>query len=170
MYRTQITETKSSPIPRLPMLRTASSVTLSTPDLPLCNMHQAPYLLDSNSADALEQLLQSVGLSSENFLATPEVMPQEPNANRPLPSRPPPEPLDGCQPSEPKRNRRGRLNALRLENGRFKSQCSPTKEKTMTKVSTAPTTTTSENSASLKMTFRVSPYENLPLSWTQTHL
>ena len=32
----------------------------------------------------------------------------------------------------------------------------------MTKVPTAPTTTTSENSASFKMTFRVSPYENLP--------
>ena len=32
----------------------------------------------------------------------------------------------------------------------------------MTKVPTAPTTTTSENSASFKMTFRVSTYENLP--------
>ena len=170
MYRSQITETKSSPIPRLPMLPTATSSTLSTPDLQLCNMHLAPYLLDSNSADALEQLLQSVGLSSENLFATPQLMPQEPNANLTLPSRPQPDPLDFCQPSEPKRNRRGRLNALRLENGRFKSQCSPTKKKTMTKVPTAFTTTTSENSKSLKITFRVSPYENLPLSCTQTHL
>ena len=124
MYRRQITETKSSPIPRLMILPTASSATLSTPDLPLCNIHQAPYLLDSNSADALEQLLQSVGLSSINLLAIPELMPQETNANRPLPSRPPPEPLDFFQPSEPIQSRRGSLNALRLENGRFKSQCS----------------------------------------------
>ena len=89
-------------------------------------------------------------------------MPQKPNANQSLPSCPPPEPLNVCQPSEPKRNRRGKVNALRLENGRFKSQCSPTKEKTITKVPTAPTTTTSENSASLKMTFWVSPHDNLP--------
>ena len=60
MYRTQKTETKTSPIPRLPILPTASSGTLSTPDLPLLFINKAPYLLNSNSADALEQLVQSV--------------------------------------------------------------------------------------------------------------
>ena len=100
-------------------------------------------------------------LSSENHLATPELMPQELNANRPLPSRPQPDPLDFCQPSEPKQNRRGRLKAFRLENGRFKCQCSPTKEKTITKVPTARITTTSNNSTSLKMTIRAYPYDNL---------
>ena len=143
------------------MLPTASSATFSMPNLPLCNEHQAPYLLNSNSANALEQLLQSVGLSSENPWATPESMPQKQNAIRPLPSRPPPETLDIFQFSEPKKPNRGMLNTLRLKNGRFKLQCSPTKKKTKIKVSIAPTTTTSENSASLKMTFWVFPYENL---------
>ena len=65
------------------------------------------------------------------------------------------------QPSEPKQNRRGKLNALRLENNRFKanaswqlrrlwSRCRLLRQWRRVKI------------VSLKMTFKASPYENLP--------
>ena len=77
------------PIQTLPM---GSSATLRTQYSLVQNTYQALCLLDSNSEDALEQLLQKVGLSSDNLLATFEVTPQMSNANRPLPCRPPPQP------------------------------------------------------------------------------
>ena len=67
----------------------------------------------------------------------------EPNANRSLPSRPPPESWEPFQPTESKRNKRERLNATSIENP---SKALPIGLKT------------SENSAVL----RHSPYKNLP--------
>ena len=151
--------TRTSPLPSRPTLPMASSSTLHTQCLQVYKTPQAPCLLDSSSANALEQLLQEIGLSSDNLLATPEVTPQISNANRSLPSCPQPQPWE-FQPSEPKRNKRGRPNAPRQEKGRFKSQCSPSMEKTLTTMPTFPTT--SDHNASLTMTLHSSPYENLP--------
>ena len=67
----------------------------------------------------------------------------EPNANRPLPSRPPPEPWVPFQPTKPKRNKCERINP-------------PSMEKTSSPKPTAPSN--SENSADR----RPSTYENLP--------
>ena len=58
-----------------------------------------------------------------------------------------------------KRTKSGRPNAPRQENGRFKSQCSPSMEKTLTAMPTIPTA--SEHNAILSMTFHSSSYENL---------
>ena len=81
------------------------------------------------------------------------------NANRSPAFRPLPQPWE-LQPSEPKRNERGRPNAPRQENGQFNSQCSPSMEKTLTAMTNI--LTTSEHNATLTMTFHSSPYENLP--------
>ena len=72
-----------------------------------------------------------------------ELNPPERYANRPLPSRPPPERWEPFQPTERKRNKRKRLNESSIEN-----------------TSTAlPTVyTTSEKSSFLSL----SPYKNLP--------
>ena len=67
----------------------------------------------------------------------------EPNANRPLPSRPPPKPWVQFLPTKPKRNKCQRVNP-------------PSIEKTSSAKPTAPRN--SENSADL----RPSTYENLP--------
>ena len=134
-----------------PTLQTASSLTHSTPDSQPYSTLQAPFSTDLSSADALEELLQQVGLSSTNLLATPEQC-----ENRPLLHRPPPQPWDPTQQSEPKRNKRGRVNAPRQQNGRFQSLTSLTTERTPT------LPTTSEASTSLKMTIRTPAYANLP--------
>ena len=155
-----MTSTRPNALQNRPTLQTANFATLSTQQSQVYNEPQAHCSLDSNTADALEELLQQVGLSSDNLPATPEMTPQVQNANRSLPSRPPPQPWE-FQPSKPKRNTRGKPNAPRQENGRFKSQCLPSMEKTLTATATIPTT--SEHNATLTMTFHSSPYENLPL-------
>lgn len=143
---------KSSPQPQFqPTPQMASSATLSTPVSQPFETLPAPFSTDLNSADALEELLQQVGLSSDNLLETPAAY-----ENRPLPARPPPEPLEALQSSGPKRNKRGRPNAPRHPNGTFQSLSSPSTEKT----STVPTT--SEQDSSLKMKIRVPSYANLP--------
>ena len=129
----------------------AGSATPSTPDSQPFETLPAPFSTDLNSADALEELLQQVGLSSDNLLETPAAY-----ENRPLPARPPPEPLEELHPSEPKRNKRGRKNAPRHPDGTFQSLSSLSTEKT----STVPTT--SEQDTSLKMKIRVPSYANLP--------
>ena len=101
-----------------------------------------------------------MGLSSDNLLATPEVTPQVSNANRSLPCRPPPEPWEPFQTIEPKRNKFGRPNAPRKKNGQFKSQCSPSIEKTLTATPTV--LTTSEINPNFSMTVHSSLYDNLP--------
>ena len=151
--------TRPSSLPSRPTLLTAGLATLPTQHSQAYNAPQVHCLLDSNSPDALEELLQQVGLSSDNLLATPELTPQVSNANRSLPCRPLPQ-LWEFQPSEPKRHKRGRPNAPRQKNGQFKSQCSPSMEKTLTAMPTIPTT--SEHNAIISMTFHSSPYENLP--------
>ena len=72
-----------------------------------------------------------------------KLKPLEPNANRLLPSRPPPEPWEPFQPTEAERNRRERVNAPSIEN-------------TSTALPTLPKM--SKNSADLRLT----TYENLP--------
>ena len=72
-----------------------------------------------------------------------KLKPLEPNANRLLPIRPPPEPWEPFQPTEAKQNNRERVNAPSIEN-------------TSTVLPTLPKT--SENSADLRLT----TYENLP--------
>ena len=147
--------TRPSLLSSRPTLQTACLATLPTQHSQAYNAPQVHCLLDSNSPDALEELLQQVGLSSVNLLTTPEVTPQVSNANRSLPCRPPPQPWEPFQPSEQKRNKRGRPNAPRQENGRFKSQCSSSTEKTLTAMPTVPTT--SEINPTFQMTFHSSP-------------
>ena len=72
-----------------------------------------------------------------------ERKPLEPNANRPLPSRPPPEPWVPFQPTKPKRYKCERINPKSIEKT---SSAKPT------------ASINSENSAD----FRPSTYENLP--------
>ena len=72
-----------------------------------------------------------------------ELEPLEPNANRPLPSRPPPEPWVPFKPTKPKRIKCDRINPLLMK-------------KTVSAILTVPRN--SENSADL----RSSTYENLP--------
>ena len=132
--------TRPSLLPSRPTLQTAGLATLPTQNSQAYNAPQVHCLLDSNSPDALEELLQQVGLSSDNLLATPEVTPQVSNANRSLPCRPPPQPWEPFPPREPKRNKRGRPNAFRQENGRFKSQCASSTKKTLIAMPTFPTT------------------------------
>ena len=151
--------TRPSPLPSRPTLQTAGLATLPTQHSQVYIAPKVHCLLDSNSPDALEQLLQQVGLSSDNLLATPEVTPQVSNANRSLPCRPSSEPWEPFQLSEPKRNNRGRPNAPIQENGRFKTQFSSSTEKTS---ATPIVSTTCEINPPLPMTFYSSPYDNLP--------
>ena len=72
-----------------------------------------------------------------------ELKPLEPNANRPLPSRPPPESWKPFQPTEAKRNKRERVNAPKIE---YTYIALPTVPKTSKNISI----------------LRISPYENLP--------
>ena len=150
---------RPSPLSSRPTFQMASSSTMLTQCSQMNNTLKAPCLLDTNSADALKQQLHKVGLSSDNLLAIPEETPQVSNANRSLLSRPPPQPRE-FQPSKRKRNKRGRPNAPRQKNGRFKIQFSLSIKKTLTAMPTIPTT--SEHNATLTMTLHFSPYENLP--------
>ena len=132
--------TRPSLLASPPTLQTACLATLPTQHSQAYNAPQVHCLMDSTSPHALEKLLQQVGESSDNLLATPEGTPQVSNANRSLPCRPPPQTWEPFQPSEPKRNKRGRPNAPRQENGRFKSQCSSSTGKTLTAMPTVSTT------------------------------
>ena len=69
--RTQMSTTRPSPLPSRSTFPMASSSTLLTQCSQVYKTPQAPCLLDSNSADPLEQLRQEVGLSSDNLLGTP---------------------------------------------------------------------------------------------------
>ena len=130
-----------------------SSATQFTPDSQPYETLPALYSTDLNSAAALEELLQQVGLSSENLLETPAA-----SEHRPLPARPPPAPLEALLPSEPKRNKRGRLNAPRQPNGQYRSVSSTEMTPTVP--------TTSEQDTSLKMKIRVSTYANSPAEFS----
>ena len=152
--------TQLSPLSSRATLQTVCIATLSTQHLQAYNAPQVHCLLNSTIPDALEELLQQVGLSSDNLLATPEVTPQDSNANRLLPCRPPPQPWKPFQPIEPKRNKRGRPNAPRQENGRFKNKCSSSTEKTFTAMPTI--STTNEINPTFQMTFHFSLYDKLP--------
>jgi hypothetical protein len=161
IYRIQNGQTPTAMIKSSPQLQfqstaqMASSATQFTPDSQPYETLPALYSTDLSSAAALEELLQQVGLSSENLLETPAAY-----ANRPLPARPAPPLLEAVLPSEPKRNKRGRVNAPRQPNGQYRSLWSTTTE-------TAPTVpTTSEQDSSLKMKIRVSPYANCPAELT----
>ena len=131
----------------LPTHQMAGSAMPSTLDSQPYETLPLPSSTDLSSAAALEELLQQVGLSSENLLETPDPFDQ---ARRPLLPRPPPAELDQLQPSVPKRNKRGRVGAPRLPNGQYQSLSSQSTEKT----TTGPTT--SEQDTSLKMKIRVS--------------
>ena len=72
-----------------------------------------------------------------------ELKPLEPNSNRPLPSRPPPERLKNVQTTEAKRHKRKRMNA-------------PSIKKTSSAI-----TTVSENNK-ISADFQLTTYENLP--------
>ena len=105
MYYTQNSMSNANPQHQLnPMQQTASSLTHSTPDSQPYSTLQAPFSMDLSSADALEELLQQVGLSSTNLLATPEQC-----ENRPVLDRPPPQPWDPTQAkrAETKQTRKG---------------------------------------------------------------
>ena len=152
IYRTQTTMSKPSPQLHLnPTRQTVSSLTPSTLDSQPYSTLPAHFSTDLSSADALEELLQQVGLSSNNLLAT-----QEQCESRQLLPRPPPEPWEPTQPSETKRNKRGRVNAPRQQNGRFLA----TSNSSLSMTSAVPTT--SEQASSLKLTIKSTPYENLP--------
>ena len=156
MYYTQNSTSNSNPQHQLkPMQQKASSLAHSTPDSQPYNTLQAPLSTDLSSAYAMQELLQQVGLSSTNLVATPEQY-----ENRALLHRPAPQPWDPTQQSEPKRNNRGLVNAPRQQNGRFQSLTSLTTEKTLT------LPTTSEQDTCLKMKIRVSTYANSPAEFS----
>ena len=112
--------TLPSTLPSRLTLQTASLTTMTAQHSQAYNAPVVPCLLDSNSPDALDKLLQQVGLSSDNLLVTPEVTPQVSNANRSMQCRPPLQPWE-FQPSEPMRNRRGRPSAPRQKRSVQKS-------------------------------------------------
>ena len=151
---------RPSPLPSRPTLQMAGVTKFPTKHSQVYNAHQVHCLLDSNSPDALEKLLQHVGLSLDNLLATPEVTPRVSNANWSLPCRPLPKLWEPFQPSEAKQNKRKRPNAPRQENNRFNNQCSSSRDKTLTATPTVPTT--NEINPTFPMTFHSSPYDNLP--------
>ena len=134
-----------------PTPQMACSATLSTPDSQLFETLPAPLSTDSSSAAALEELLQQVGLSSENMLETPE-----PYARSTASSSATAGAVGSIAPKRTEAKQARKEEAPRLPNGTVSKSNSQSTEKTPT----APTT--SEQETTLKMKIRVSSYANLP--------